>query len=112
MDNWIEPMRELFPRPALERSEPLFPRPGYRPEGHVPEPTSAPATPAPIAQEHQPRRGDEVDAFIKTARDKYDYQSPQWYALDDLLDDYRLCAYTATPLDRVEEASPSAPGEE
>lgn len=53
-----------------------------------------------------PRRGDEVEAWIKRTRDSYcspglEYEGcgQAWYALDDLLDDYRLHADTGTSLD-------------
>lgn len=100
MTDWLVPGGELFPRP------------GYRPEGHVPEPTTAPATPAPIATEHQACRGDDVEAFIKRQRDEYEPTSPEWHALDGLLDDYRQCADTGMPLNRAAEAGPPWPGEE
>jgi len=49
-----------------------------------------------------PRRGDEVEAWIKRTRDSYDRfrWADSWDALDDLLDDYRLHADTGTPLDQ------------
>lgn len=51
-----------------------------------------------------PRRGDEVEAWIKRTRDLYNRQGRYgdviaWNALDDLLDDYRLHADTGQPLD-------------
>lgn len=56
-----------------------------------------------------PRRGDEVEAWLKRRRDAYDKDSPHqpyrgaWTALDDALDNYRLHADTGTPLSRDEE---------
>lgn len=52
---------------------------------------------------HQPRRGSDVEAFLKRERDRYKlYKScgyPSAYsALDDLLDTYRLYADTGTSL--------------
>jgi hypothetical protein len=52
-----------------------------------------------------PRRGDEVERWIKRERDTYNQYSAgedgaAWFALDDLLDDYRLHADTGTPLDQ------------
>lgn len=50
---------------------------------------------------HQPRRGDHIEAWLKTQRDLHrDAQGPTcgWQHLDDLLDDYRLHADTGTPL--------------
>ncbi|MGW7001327.1 exonuclease domain-containing protein [Streptomyces sp. NPDC054933] len=55
--------------------------------------------PAPIP--HQPVRGDAVEAWLKQQRDAHldGYgRNPEWYALDDLLDTYRLHADTCTPL--------------
>lgn len=52
---------------------------------------------------HQPKRGDDVEAWIKRARDELGptdnnaYYHP-WFALDQLLDDYRAHADTGTPL--------------
>lgn len=51
-----------------------------------------------------PRRGDEIEAWIKRARDRFAGDSDRWYegawcALDDLLDDYRLHADAFTSLD-------------
>lgn len=55
---------------------------------------------------HKARRGDEVEAWIKAARDEYtedpDMEGP-WDALDNLLDDYRLAADTGRPLNDDEE---------
>lgn len=46
-----------------------------------------------------PRRGDAIEAWLKAQRDEYEQRSsPQWQALDDLLDTYRLHADTGTPL--------------
>lgn len=45
-----------------------------------------------------PRRGDKVERYIKRWRDKLPDHSARWYAVDDLLDDYRLHADTGTPL--------------
>jgi hypothetical protein len=44
------------------------------------------------------RRGDDVAAWIKRQRDEQVEQSATWFALDDLLDTYRLHADTGTPL--------------
>lgn len=53
---------------------------------------------------HIPARGDAVEAWLKRQRDQlldgYDSPSPEWHLLDRLLDDYRLHADTATPLDQ------------
>lgn len=51
----------------------------------------------------QPARGDHVETWLKTWRDAYadDYgPTPEWYALDRALNDYRSHAETRTPLDR------------
>jgi hypothetical protein len=45
----------------------------------------------------EPRRGDDVEAFIKRHRDECS-TGAVYDALDDLLDDYRLHADTGTPL--------------
>lgn len=51
-----------------------------------------------------PRRGDDVETWLKAQRDQhvdaYDSPSPEWYALDRALDDYRLHADTGTALDQ------------
>lgn len=51
-----------------------------------------------------PRRGDHVEAWLKAQRDQhvdaYDSPSPEWYALDRALNDYRYRADTGTPLDQ------------
>jgi len=44
-----------------------------------------------------PRRGDAVEAWLKTQRDRHPRDS-SWWVLDELLDDYRLHADTSTPL--------------
>lgn len=48
-----------------------------------------------------PARGDHVEAWLKAHRDRFAdgfTRDPQWEALDQLLDDYRLHADTGTPL--------------
>jgi hypothetical protein len=48
-----------------------------------------------------PARGDAVEAWLKARRDEYlnAYgRTPEWYALDAVLDAYRLHADTGTPL--------------
>ena len=47
---------------------------------------------------HQPMRGDAVEAWIKRQRNCYDQGSDEWYALDDMLDDYRVLADTGEEL--------------
>lgn len=57
-----------------------------------------------LAPEHQARRGDEVEAFIKRHRDAYrgpddpDGRTVSWAVLDNVLDAYRLHADTGTAL--------------
>lgn len=47
----------------------------------------------------QPRRGDQVEAWLKAQRDDHrDADRGQWTVLDNLLDRYRLHADTGTPL--------------
>lgn len=56
---------------------------------------------AAVVPQHQPTRGDAVEAWLKQQRDTQHDQygpSPLWYALDGLLDTYRLHADTRTPL--------------
>lgn len=75
--------RRTDPTAEVEGAWPLVP---YR------EPAPAP---------DQPIRGDAVEAWLKQQRDRHldDYgRNPEWYALDDLLDTYRLHADTRTPL--------------
>lgn len=46
-----------------------------------------------------PKRGDQVEAWLKSQRDEYHQtSSPQWQALNEALDTYRLHADTGTPL--------------
>jgi len=59
-------------------------------------------------QVHEPRRGSDVEAFLKRARDRFvdsDGTVPEvWHdvyaQLDEVLEDYRLRADTGTPLDQ------------
>ncbi len=50
----------------------------------------------------QPQRGDEIEAWIRDARNRHYEPGPnharEWTALDDLLDDYRLHADLGSPL--------------
>lgn len=50
----------------------------------------------------RPKRGDEVEAWLKRQRDSYDQSNGYGYsayrALDFALDEYRLHADTGTPL--------------
>jgi hypothetical protein len=53
----------------------------------------------PQQDETQARRGDAVEAWLKAQRDEYHQTTgPQWVALDEVLDTYRLHADTGTPL--------------
>jgi hypothetical protein len=45
-----------------------------------------------------PRRGDLVEAWLKTQRDQYGQDTSSWLAIDNALDYYRLHADTSTPL--------------
>jgi hypothetical protein len=52
---------------------------------------------------HRPRRGSDVDLWIKRHRDSRlsnGQRTTAWHAFDDLLDDYRDHADTGVPLDR------------
>lgn len=67
--------------------------------------------------EHTPRRGSDVEAWLKTFRDRFDETGIaegdlRWNVLDDLLDEYRLRADVGAALDvPAERLGPSAPGE-
>ena len=59
----------------------------------------APAIGARQPDTETPRRGDQFEAWLKAQRDEYEvHSSPQWAALDEVLDTYRLHADTGTPL--------------
>jgi hypothetical protein len=45
-----------------------------------------------------PMRGDDVEAWIRRRRDEHSHHGLAWFALDDLLDDYRLHSDTGTAL--------------
>ncbi|NED75328.1 hypothetical protein G3I51_23995 [Streptomyces sp. SID9944] len=47
---------------------------------------------------HQPRRGDQFEAWLKAQRDACFGHASSWAAVDGLLDQYRLHADTGTPL--------------
>lgn len=61
---------------------------------HVPAGTPKPAP-------HVPRRGSNVEAWLKHCRDQYEPNTEPWRQLDELLDDYRLRADTGTDLTAV-----------
>jgi hypothetical protein len=46
----------------------------------------------------QPRRGDEVEYWVKRCRDAHHPGDARWHAFDDMLDEYRLLADTGCPL--------------
>jgi hypothetical protein len=46
----------------------------------------------------RPRRGDQVEAWLKAHRDQRATKTDEWVVIDELLDDYRLHADTGTPL--------------
>jgi hypothetical protein len=46
----------------------------------------------------QPRRDDDVAAWLKKWRDEYEPDSGPWGAIDGLLDEWRLRADTGTAL--------------
>lgn len=56
----------------------------------------------PVPSQHQPRRGDAVEVWLKAQRDQHaataTTQWSAWDTLDVLLDTYRLHADTRTPL--------------
>lgn len=47
---------------------------------------------------HLPMRGDAVEAWLKRQRDGYDNGNAEWYALDGLLDEYRLMSDEGRPM--------------
>lgn len=47
-----------------------------------------------------PQRGDAIEVWLKSWRDRHQRGFPSWYSLDDVLDDYRIHADTGTPLDQ------------
>lgn len=52
-------------------------------------------------ERYVPSRDDDVAAWIKARRDEHEDRYgryPEWYAIDALLDQYRLHADTGTPL--------------
>lgn len=57
---------------------------------------------APENYDHIPMRDDQIELWLKAHRDAWTSvdgpMNPQWTALDDLLDTYRLHADTGTPL--------------
>jgi len=55
------------------------------------------APPGADSARHRPRRGDDVDRWLKAWRDLH--AAHAWHVVDALLDDYRLHADTGTPLD-------------
>lgn len=50
------------------------------------------------AEPHQPKRGNDVEAWVKARRDECDPHGGAWLALDDMLDDYRLRSDTGADL--------------
>jgi hypothetical protein len=67
-------------------------RGGFKPTTERPAVVEQPDT-------HTPRRGDQVEAWLKQQRDeRRDDDHGQWSTLDALLDAYRLHADTSTPL--------------
>jgi hypothetical protein len=49
----------------------------------------------------RPQRGDLVEQWLKSRRDRFsEHHDTQWDVIDNLLDDYRLHADTGTPLDQ------------
>ena len=57
---------------------------------------------------HIPKRGDAVEQWLRTERDKYEVSRDHndfvghdaYWALDDLIDSYRLHADTGMPIDQ------------
>jgi len=59
------------------------------------------------AEPFKAKRGDEVEAWLKKARDQFSDSRTEYEAVDDLLDDYRAHADYGTPLSEVVEEPPS-----
>lgn len=53
-----------------------------------------------MTEQHQPRRGDQIEQWLKAHRDRREERDGVWWYLDEMLDDYRLHADTGTPLDQ------------
>lgn len=56
--------------------------------------------------QHIPKRGDDIEVWIKQWRDRYaprrnDLDTAAWILADDMLDDYRLHADTGMPIDQA-----------
>lgn len=49
-----------------------------------------------------PRRDDEVARWLKAKRNQFPKYSMQWYAVDIVLDEWRLRADVGAPLDTIE----------
>lgn len=48
---------------------------------------------------HRPERGSDVEAWIKAKRNRFmQLEDVEWFAIDDMLDEYRLRADTGTNL--------------
>jgi hypothetical protein len=54
-------------------------------------------------REFYPRRGDKVEAWLKECRDQHANMDTTWFALDALLDQYRLDADTGSELGKGRE---------
>lgn len=61
-----------------------------------------------LPEAHVPHRGSDVEAYIKARRDSFmQLEDAEWFALDDLLDDYRYRADLG--LDLLSEIPPWPP---
>ena len=59
--------------------------------------------------EHRPRRGDEVDVWLRARRVGYQPGSTEWTVIDDVIDDYRRRAdYGLSLLDESDESTVDA----
>jgi hypothetical protein len=50
--------------------------------------------------QHIPKRGDDVETWLKEERSKWDRNGDAWFAIDDLINSYRLHADTGMPIDQ------------
>jgi hypothetical protein len=57
-----------------------------------------------MKEHHWPKRGDEVEEWLKKRRDEIKGSHPMeaWTAIDEMLDDYRLAADTGQTLVALE----------
>lgn len=67
--------------------------------------TEAPAAQRGRIREFYPRRGDKVEQWLKDCRDQHPSMDASWFAIDALLDQYRLDADTGSEIGKGREPS-------